>query len=568
LGHQDFLRDYIKVYESSTRQAVSPHLGETPPFFEKHPVFKRFFYTVLGSRYFNRAWCAHEMELGTNFVFYIPCQPRLEGGQVKEMLGITSTFLWDMFNLSSEVPGEHNDVRDKLSRKFDMRTRLGKTFQELTGKTTDPDKNDALMQLYTTQIRETFGLEAGGDPDLPLLTRESSALQDKISIVLNVLGTGLATTSTQRVSSLTEDEAVCRLMILSLAALDPTVLCTLGKPLNLTLEANKSSWLCKPTWHDLGSGNNRGDHTPPMESKFLSCIRIDPYPEQRWIQLDVFALGEPRPPGEKYRQIASNLTQKGIELGLGRGPPGPCGDLGAAYAGKTDLESRIMLMVIDSLSSWGSGPMYQYWQHQTFFDESRERFNWTIASILECGMSWMLGTARKCGLTPAVDYLETKLRQYFKKDHFEGIEDMQWAETQAGRDAVDAIFSTANWAIAWGATVSSEKKKENMPALFRHGKNGNAMVFLPGHALLQVVVPCPLMFDEYARFNRVWLLRAKDDPFYEKMKRGEAPEWFLQDKAILFTDVEAKHMIVSPSSAGNGLPGWRYRAGVKVHGPP
>jgi hypothetical protein len=283
-------------------------------------------------------------------------------------------------------------LRDRLNRKFDFLTRLKKTYQQLTDKETDPDKNDTLMQPYTAHIRETFDLGADGDHNLPQGLRESSALRDKISMVLNVLGTGLATTPTQRIEHIKEEEAFRRLMVLSLAALDPTVLCTLGEPLNFTSTVNKSSWLCKPTWHDLSSGGNRREYIPPMSSQLVSYIHINPNSEQRWIQLDVLALGLPRPPAEKYREIASNLTQKGIELGLGRGPSGPLGDLGAEYAGKTDLESRIMLMTIDSMSERGPGPMYQYWQSQTFLGESRERFNWTVACALECGMSWMLGT--------------------------------------------------------------------------------------------------------------------------------------------------------------------------------
>ncbi|KAL9627416.1 MAG: hypothetical protein Q9164_007613, partial [Protoblastenia rupestris] len=35
LAHRDFLRDFIKVYESSTRGTVAPHLCETPPFLRK-----------------------------------------------------------------------------------------------------------------------------------------------------------------------------------------------------------------------------------------------------------------------------------------------------------------------------------------------------------------------------------------------------------------------------------------------------------------------------------------------------------------------------------------------------
>ncbi|PQE03113.1 Heterokaryon incompatibility protein [Rutstroemia sp. NJR-2017a BVV2] len=473
LAHQNFLQDFIKVYESSAGPGLGPHLRETPPFFEKNPILKQFFYSVLSSRYFTRAWCAHEMELGTNFVFYIPCKSRL-GGEFKKMLAITGTFFGYMLNLSSEVPGEHGDLRDKLIRKFGLRTRIA---EYLSGKKTNPVKTDVLIQPYTAQIRET------------------------------------------------------------------------------------------PTWHDLGSGGERRDYVPLMSSKLASFIHIDPNPEQEWIKLDVLALGQMRPPSEQYRQFASVLIQKGIEIGLGRAPPGPSGNIGAEYTGKTDTESRLMLMTADSSSSWGVGPMFQYWQTRDLFGKSRERFNWTVACILECGMSWMLGTARKCGFA-SIDNLEPKLRKYFHSDHFEGIQDLGWAKTEEGREAMNAIFSIANWAMIWGATESFAKKVDNMPMLFKHGQNGNAMVFLPGHALLQVVVPCPLLSDEYGRFYRVWLLEAKDDPFYEKMMRGEEAEWFLQDKAILFTDVDAKHTIVLPGSLRDGLGGWRLREGVKVHGPP
>jgi hypothetical protein len=564
LAHQNFLQDFIKVYESSAGLGIGPHLRETPPFFENNPILKQFFYSVLSSRYFTRAWCAHEMELGTNFVFYIPCRSRLEGGELKKMLAITGTFFGYMLNLSSEVPGEHGDLRDKLIRKFGLRTRIA---EYLSGKKTGPGKTDVLIQPYTAQIRETLELAAGGDPLLPLIMRESSALQDKISIVLNILGTGLATTPTEQIRHITKDEAICRLMILSLAALDPTVLCTVGEPLNLASRTNKSSWICTPTWNDLGSGGERRDYVPLMSSKLASFIQIDPNPEQEWIKLDVLALGQMRPPSEQYRQFASILIQKGIEIGLGRAPPGPSGNIGAEYTGKTDTESRLMLMTADSSSRWGVGPKFQYWQTRALFGKSREIFNLTIACILECGMSWMLGTARKCGFA-SVDNLEPKLRKYFHGDHFEGIQNMGWAKTKEGREAMNAIFSIANWAMIWGAPESFAKKVDNMPMLFKHGQNGNAMVFLPGHALLQVVVPCPLLSDEYGRFYRVWLLEAKDDPFYEKMMRGEEAEWFLQDKAILFTDVDAKHTIVLPGSLRDGLGGWRLREGVKVYGPP
>lgn len=567
LAHQDFLREHIKDYESSTDGDFVPHLQEKPPFFEKHPVFKRFFNTVLGSRYFTRAWCTHELELATNLVFYIPCQTRHKGEEVTEMLSFTSTFLWYMLGLSTEVPGEkvHVEIRDKLLRKLDIPTRLKKRYDKLKGKKVD--LGDTFMDPYTTQIRQTFSLGAGGDPTLPPHLRESSTLQDKMSIVLNILGTGLKVVGTQQINPMTEEEATFRLTVLSLAALDPTALCTLGKPFNLTPKTSELFWLCKPSWYDLGPGGQRREPLPTMSAKLMRYIRFDPSPSQAWVEVDAVALGMPRAPAEEFRQLASSLTQKGIELGLGRPPPGPFGDPGAEYAGKTDLESRLMLWTLDSLSDWGSGPLYLYWQHQTFLGEAKERFNWTVACILECGMSWMLGTAHKCGFT-AISVLETRLRRYFKKNHFSGIKDMTWAETQTGRDAVDTIFAFANWAVSWGASGFFEKKKKSMPMLYNHGQNGNAMVFLPGNALTQAMIPCPLLSDEYGRLYRVWLLQAKDDPFYHKMTRGETPHWFLWDKTILFTDVEAKHTVVLTGSARDGLRGWRLREDVRVHGPP
>ncbi|KAF6236381.1 hypothetical protein HO173_005472 [Letharia columbiana] len=96
---------------------------------------------------------------------------------------------------------------------------------------------------------------------------------------------------------------------------------------------------------------------------------------------------------------------------------------------------------------------------------------------------------------------------------------------------------------------------------------GNAIVVTVADAIMQIVMPCPLIPDDYARLYRIWLVQAKDDPWYDKMQQGQAPEWFLRRKAILFTDVEAKDVVVSTGPARNGVPGWRFREGVKVHGP-
>lgn len=91
--------------------------------------------------------------------------------------------------------------------------------------------------------------------------------------------------------------------------------------------------------------------------------------------------------------------------------------------------------------------------------------------------------------------------------------------------------------------------------LFSHGHGGNAIVFTVADAIMQMIMPCPLIPDDYARLYRIWLLQAKDDPWYDKMQQGQTPKWFLRSEAILFTDVEAKDVVVSTGSARNGMPG-------------
>ena len=46
----------------------------------------------------------------------------------------------------------------------------------------------------------------------------------------------------------------------------------------------------------------------------------------------------------------------------------------------------------------------------------------------------------------------------------------------------------------------------------------------------------------------IWLVQAKDDPWYQKMQQGQTPEWTLRSKAILFTDVDGKDAVVSTGS--------------------
>ncbi len=85
------------------------------------------------------------------------------------------------------------------------------------------------------------------------------------------------------------------------------------------------------------------------------------------------------------------------------------------------------------------------------------------------------------------------------------------------RAAGDPIFSWANWAVNWGVNVLYGRNAEYMPMLFSRGHSENAMVFTVADAIMQIVMPCALIPDDYARVYRNWLLQAKDDPWYERI---------------------------------------------------
>lgn len=148
---------------------------------------------------------------------------------MSELFSFTATFLWDILVLSAEILIEvkaAQTLRDKLQKIFDMWKRVIKFRQQLSGEKIQND--EALIQPYTAQIRETFEMGAGGGPDLPSELRSSSANLDKTSIVLNILGIGLAVVR-QEDLVVTAIESLRRPMVPSLAANNPTVLCTIGK---------------------------------------------------------------------------------------------------------------------------------------------------------------------------------------------------------------------------------------------------------------------------------------------------------------------------------------------------
>lgn len=107
---QKFLEGFISEFEESRSILDVPHYGEQPPFVEKNIVLRDFFHKITSSKWFTRAWCAHEMQLGQKHMFYIPCKTTgpYNGNRV---LGLSGEFLWYLGGLASDVSSRDNQEK-------------------------------------------------------------------------------------------------------------------------------------------------------------------------------------------------------------------------------------------------------------------------------------------------------------------------------------------------------------------------------------------------------------------------------------------------------------------------
>jgi hypothetical protein len=72
LAEQDFLASYILEFEQYEGDGgfCEPHYDERPPFMKANPVLRDFFLKLVGAKWFERAWCMHEMRLSRQHVLF------------------------------------------------------------------------------------------------------------------------------------------------------------------------------------------------------------------------------------------------------------------------------------------------------------------------------------------------------------------------------------------------------------------------------------------------------------------------------------------------------------------
>ena len=551
-AEERFLRAYIRDFEDAKWDSrIVPHAQEKPPYFLQNPLLKNFLYKMLASRWFTRAWCFHEMRLGKKHVFILPCSGLLRDPSDQNVdrtyLGFTAFFLWHLLRLSSEVPGERSlhHVRDMLAMQFDVVQEVKKqallTSRDSVSSKTSTDKagDTGFDDMYTRQIISVFELEAGGDPDLPSEQRLIDPQHDKVSILLNVVRNGLALARNQlALPSSPRNWYYSQTMLLALAANDPVSLCTDGRPLQFGTAEEGLSCFCQPHDQDLGSDPARADPLLPLPSP---PITLDLSPLKRWIELDMIFLGTPALPSSDCEEASRNLISECISLNMGLAPGG-------------------------IFSSWALGPAYQYWRlHTDTTLRMRENFELILACILDCGLNWMLETAKKCGY-PKPDALRAAASMYFHEGfNMNELKSGTWKASVQGRSGVEAIFRVANWLAGWRLQGAMSKVDES-PVLYTHPRRGKALMFTSIKSPCLAAIPLALINDAYARLARVWFLQPQVSGQDQGLDSAKL-RCTLHRKARLYAPFSAEDIEQGPKLDDRPVGRWYDRPQLRVYGP-
>ena len=85
LAEEEYLRRYIETYDGielndETRRL--PRLRKIPPNMHSFSVLIRLYEKILKARWFTRAWCAHEMQMGKRHAFLVQCA-HVEGRPIR-----------------------------------------------------------------------------------------------------------------------------------------------------------------------------------------------------------------------------------------------------------------------------------------------------------------------------------------------------------------------------------------------------------------------------------------------------------------------------------------------------
>ncbi|KAJ4311330.1 hypothetical protein N0V94_008005, partial [Neodidymelliopsis sp. IMI 364377] len=192
---EQFLRCYLDQYSfSDLNLDQQPNANQTPPFMCQYPAFVSFLERFIGSEWFERAWCAHEMRLGQQHVFLLRCSSQYDD-EVQTVIRVTSSFLLHMLVLAGEVltftPTQQTRIRSL--RDFFIGHNSTKPNNDLAVQRPDtPHAPPAEPCAFIPTLVDIFQMKAGGNPKLPEYLRRLDANRDKMCIALSASNLPLA----------------------------------------------------------------------------------------------------------------------------------------------------------------------------------------------------------------------------------------------------------------------------------------------------------------------------------------------------------------------------------------
>ncbi|KAF2110589.1 heterokaryon incompatibility protein-domain-containing protein [Lophiotrema nucula] len=502
---ESFFRQYIEQYSSSDQPSnQQPSLGLKPPMVLRHRPMRTFIERILSSIWFERAWCAHEMRMGRNYVFIVPCVSD-EDDEVFTFIRFAGSFFLHLLSLAGEAPhafpgsqGQISSLHQLLARKIMIEEQFAIQARN-SGVQLSP--NLELPNQYIPSIAEIFRQKAGGNPRLPEYLRRLDANRDRVSIALSYAGLPLAlrpASPLQRPNI--EDECLRQLLLICLAARDAVALCTTGTPLQL--HDGSISWICRPTSLDVLPSTQP---LPRFSSK-TSAISQASDGRAEYVQLDLVFLDLPhRTQPNPYFPIYVQRARLFIDL---------C------------IQHRIQ-----SLTTWTS------WQAPGHprAPPMKNMFVQTLACAFQCGPGWFFDVSNRL-LQPeqqlGIQAIEILLHPQLDIQNF--------IITPDGQRALSLLLAflctLITNGIPWASGASERTCGPMVVSLSHTSHTSRAIIFAPfEHSkTLLVAVPDAVKAPEYASLARGWILT----PFREftGSPSGTTVKWTLVGKSVVFGD--------------------------------
>jgi len=489
------------------------------PYLDTHYDLYSVIRKIMGSSWFRRAWCRHEMRLAKDHIFLVPCRSPGTWSE-RSVIRFTGKCLTHFLGLATEVAFEPaiEAVKPALYAFFRDRSKLSVEHHSHHGN-------------FTTVVAEVFAMEAGGDPRVPEEQREADARKDKIAIILNTMECGLALRQHVRQVDFKLPIYECNymLLLLALAARDPGALCSVGHPLS-TLPYNlTSSWLLEPTNVDSGLNNYRTLNRLPHHRKIATHIHTT----ENYVTLDLKFVGQ----GAILRPLESpsnlHFAKHFLEV----------------CERKNYGRNRKRYLLTDKTANHLFGSMLEVYLE-------------TLTCVFDCGPDWMSEVCQRYGvgrwkndLQPAYDLMIA-----FKNT------DSRWPESAWSSQGAGFILDFVNFLVIRGMPQRQTMHPEAWrPISVRthdpsdkedSGMVGRVLTFIPPGEI-RVAVPAALLDSDYVHLARLFVMEPRGE--YDPERLPHYSEWTLRGKSVLFSDDHALELLEAEDDG-------RVRGGQKVFG--